>query len=497
MGCISYANVPEALRGGGRAGGTGWCVVSGPAPLLRRLLAAAGVEAVYGPPLAALPAAVSVDPAVAPVLAVAHRRVHRAPALAHLGDGLLVAGPQEVTGTGPVPDRRRGAPPPAGGDAPTRPGAPVVGASGRPAPVDGDPVPVVDAHDPDAALAALSGLLAGDHARLRLDIDPNEVVPAGALPQRSAAERWLAPDEGVLGALHGATAPVVLAGPGVVAAGAVAGLHALAAAGSLGVLNTWGAKGVFDWRSRHHLATAGLQADDWLLGGLAGADLVVATGLDPAEAPEEGWRHLAPVVDVPPAALDPLAERWGRPHADIAVPPLRAGLAAVTQDGWASAAAPLAPSRATLHHARALVGGGLIAADAGVAGYWVARTFGTTELGTVHVPARPVPGFAAAAALVARLRWPDRPVLAVVDGPPDAPTLAVQAAGAGLGVAVPVEAWSPDGPALDAEAHERALAELVAATEPRVATLVTDPAQLARMVEVAGPVTAWGGIAGG
>src|SRR5690606_36042328 len=120
---------------------TGWCVVSGPAPLLRRLLAAAGVEAVYGPPLAALPAAVSVDPAVAPVLAVAHRRVHRAPALAHLGDGLLVAGPQEVTGTGPVPDRRRGAPPPAGGDAPTRPGAPVVGASGRPAPVDGDPVP--------------------------------------------------------------------------------------------------------------------------------------------------------------------------------------------------------------------------------------------------------------------------------------------------------------------------------------------------------------------
>ena len=54
---------------------------------------------------------------------------------------------------------------------------------------------------------------------------------------------------------------------------------------SLGVLNTWGAKGVFDWRSRHHLATAGLQEHDFALAGLGDADLIVATGVDPDEAP--------------------------------------------------------------------------------------------------------------------------------------------------------------------------------------------------------------------
>ena len=110
------------------------------------------------------------------------------------------------------------------------------------------------------------------------------------------------------------------------------GLHALAAAGSLGVLNTWGAKGVFDWRSRHHLATAGLQARDFELGGVAVADLVLVTGLDPAEGTVAATR----VVEVAPGSLDLLAERWSRPFQEVTIPPLRSGLAAVTQEGWAA-----------------------------------------------------------------------------------------------------------------------------------------------------------------
>ena len=103
---------------------------------------------------------------------------------------------------------------------------------------------------------------------------------------------WVEPDDAVLDRLRAAERPMVLAGPGVVLDRAVAGLHALAAAGSLGVLNTWGAKGVFDWRSRHHLATAGLQARDFELGGVADADLVIATGIDPAEgAPDRRPRR--------------------------------------------------------------------------------------------------------------------------------------------------------------------------------------------------------------
>jgi len=431
--------------------------------LAGRLLGAAGVEAVYGRPLDRLPVVPVDDGELAALLACAHRRVTGAPAVAHLGDGLLVA-----------PPVRAGAAPRAAGDDP---------------PVVGD--------DPDAAVGALARLVAGEVAAVRLAVDPGAPGAGVAVPRPAPPDRWPEVPDAVVERLRAAAAPVVLAGPGVVDEGAVAGLHALAAAGSLGVLNTWGAKGVFHWRSRHHLATVGLQAEDFARGGLADADLVVATGLDPAEAPGERWRGLAPVVEVPPAALDPLAERWGRAPAPIALPPLREGLAAVTQEGWAATAAPIPPSLATLHHARVLAGGGLLAADAGVAGYWVARTFGTTELGAVQVPSLRTPGLAAACALVARLARPARPVLAVIDGPVDGATRAVVELGVSLGVAVPLEVWSPDGPALGPEEHERRLAEAVAAPVPVEVGLAVDGRQLARMVEVAGPVVAWGGVPGG
>src|SRR5687768_2999894 len=82
-----------------------------------------------------------------------------------------------------------------------------------------------------------------------------------------ADERWVEPTDEVLEQVTAAEAPLVLAGPGVVADGAIPGLQALATAGDLGVVNTWGAKGIFDWRSRHHLATVGLQANDAELAG--------------------------------------------------------------------------------------------------------------------------------------------------------------------------------------------------------------------------------------
>ncbi|HEY8545812.1 MAG TPA: hypothetical protein VIL36_12220 [Acidimicrobiales bacterium] len=335
----------------------------------------------------------------------------------------------------------------------------------------------------------LASLLAEAHRRLRGR--PAAVHRGdGVLPDPPAPpERWVAPPDDVVAALVAAERPAVLAGPGVVQDGAVAGLHALAAAGSLGVLNTWGAKGVFDWRSRHHLATVGLQALDFARGGLAGADLIVATGVDGREAAGD-WR-LAPVVEVAPGMLGPLAEAWSRPRADIAVPPLRADLARVTQAGWAVAAAPLPPSRVTRHYAEVLGPGGVVAADPGVAGYWVARTFATSGLGGAQVPADPGGvGFAVAAAIVAGLFDPARPVLAVVDRVGEVHERLLEVA-ARLGVPVPVEVWDAGGELLDAPAHLRRLEGLLA-TGGR-ATLATDPSQLAAMVEVAGPVVAWGG----
>jgi hypothetical protein len=269
--------------------------------------------------------------------------------------------------------------------------------------------------------------------------------------------------------------------------GAVPGLHALAAAGSLGVLNTWGAKGVFDWRSRHHLATAGLQALDFERGGLADADLIIATGVDDREALAP-WR-LAPVVEVPPLALDPLAERCTRPHAEIAVPPLRADLGRITQAGWTATAGPLPPTKATQRYGLALGGGGLVAGDPGTAGYWVARTMGTTGVGGALITAdREAIGFGLACAIVARTLDRRRPVLAVADELTEVHRALLDHA-TGIGVTVGVEVWRPDGPPLDAEAHEAQVARLV--ERGGVAELGTDAAQLDEMLEAAGPITAW------
>ena len=160
----------------------------------------------------------------------------------------------------------------------------------------------------------------------------------------------------------------------------------------------------------------------------------------------------------------------------------------------------VAPSLVTRHYAEALGAGGLVAADPGLAGYWVARTFATTDLGGVQVPAAAgTSGFAVACAVVARLRSPFRPVLAAVDGPLPAEaggtTQAALAAAARLGVSVPLAVWDADGPRLGAEDHLALLRVAVVAESPEPIVLASDPAQLDRMVAAAGEVVAWGGLA--
>jgi thiamine pyrophosphate-dependent acetolactate synthase large subunit-like protein len=285
-----------------------------------------------------------------------------------------------------------------------------------------------------------------------------------------------------------------LAGPGIVRHKAVPGLHDLAVSAGIGVLNTWGAKGVFDWRSRHHLATIGLQADDFVLSGLHRADLIIATGLDPHESPDERWR-LAPALMVPPAGLAPLAERCGpSPRTSWAMPALRSRLADVTQRGWGVESTPLPPSRVTMHYAECVAAGALVAADAGAAGFWVARTLGTTRLGAVIVPSTSSPGFAAACVAASLLRHPGRPALAVIDLADAEATKVIVDAASVLGIRVPVEAWDPDGDRLDADAHRERLRRMVIGALPAegtLCTLATDPRQLSEMIEAAGPIVAW------
>jgi hypothetical protein len=389
------------------------------------------------------------DATVAETLALAHRSVTGAPAAVHFGDGKFFVPPSS----------------------------------------DLTPSEVVVACREDLeSLAGLASTLQdGAGLRVTLAVDPE--TPVELLAPTPSVDAPLVPEE-VFGALESAETVAVLAGPGVVLPGPVASLHEFAAKGGLGVLNTWGAKGLFHWQSTHHWATVGLQERDFELAGLDQASLVLAIGLDEREAPGNRWRHHRHVV-VAPAALSSVTERVLGQWRPLPVPPLRSRLAAATQAAWQVLAPPMPPSLATRNYSIVLPAGGLLAADAGTCGFWVARTFPTARLGQVLVPPAATPGWAVACGTVARLVQPWRPVLVVVDGPLDDAAQALLSCAEGWGMGLGVESWDPGGDVLAADLHRDRVAELIAPGPTRVNTLATDPRQLQDLVEVAGPVSAW------
>ena len=76
---------------------------------------------------------------------------------------------------------------------------------------------------------------------------------------------------------------------------------------------------------------------------------------------------------------------------------------------------PLNPARAASDVAESLPEGGVVTLEPSTAGWWVARTLPTTQLGSVRVPAAGRPGLAVAAALLAAIEG--KPAVAVVEAP--------------------------------------------------------------------------------
>jgi len=286
---------------------------------------------------------------------------------------------------------------------------------------------------------------------------------------------------------------VVLAGPRVIDDGALDALRSFAAAGALGIANTWGAKGVFSWDSPHHLGTCGLQAHDFELLGWEDADLIVTTGLTDEVEPDR--YALAPVVDLAPSAL---VDAIGTVRADrTPTNDLYPRLAAIAQPGYVDDKVPLHPARASADLGAALPVGGLVAADPGVAGLWVARTFPTPALDPgsprrVVVPAAREPGVAVR--LAADAARAGRPAIAVTTAPLDAETLAGIDVATDESLDLVVAAWHDTGSLADAAAHA---AQLTGALDAPGVTIVEVPVALADtrlLVEAAGDVVAWGGI---
>jgi hypothetical protein len=353
---------------------------------------------------------------------------------------------------------------------------------------------VLTVTDPAHLPGALAGWSLGRvHAAVEyvLDVDLEAPAPSGVEPvviDDTAGEvLTLSPTLADFSML-------ILAGPGVVRSGHVAGLQELARLTGAGVLNTWGAKGVFPWDDPHHFGTGGMQARDFELAGFDEAELVIATGVDPLESPPERWAGRAQVLEVEPWQLALLAMRWPEPETQLEPPPLYRLLSAALADRYASEEVPLAPARAAADLSAALPAGGLVAADPGPAGLWIARAFPTLVPGSVIVPAARQPGFAVAAAIAASLE--SRPAVAVTTDPVDPATTALLELARSWNQPFVLEVWGGDGPLASAADHAVDLrAALDRAAAERTAVPLDVPVALADtrlLVEVAGEVVAWG-----
>jgi acetolactate synthase-1/2/3 large subunit len=269
---------------------------------------------------------------------------------------------------------------------------------------------------------------------------------------------------------------VVVVGPGLLAARAQRGLLALAGITGATVVNTVGAKGLFRWDDPLHGATVGLQVDDAALAEITTADLVVTAGLDPTESLTlttalEARAAAEPdtVIDVHPAHLAVAAGGW--PPAPVAGgrPPIYdriAGVVGPLYTAGPDASGAVFPPRAAAALASSLPEVGLVVAPPGPTGFWLGRTFPTTEPGSVIVTTGDPAGTAEAVGLLAARAG--RPTTLVLgEGARADEVLDAVAAEA---LPLTVEVWTRPG----------------AEADPRTRAVAVDWSALDPLVEVAG-----------
>lgn len=271
-----------------------------------------------------------------------------------------------------------------------------------------------------------------------------------------------------------------MVGAAGVQAGVAPAVREIADRNNIGVLNTWAAKGLFPWNHPAHLGTIGLQAGDFALAGLTGAgacyDDIVLCGVGADELPRallagQPWRDVLP-VDLAEQRLPVRSEPTARPA-------LYFQLSAVCQPLYADESRPLNPALAASQLAALLPDNGLVSGDCCVSGFWLGRTIPTRVLGSVQLPTRPTPGFAATHAATARRTG--RFAVAVVDHI-DAATQVVLDRARDL----VVEVWCADGDEPSADERAQRLHDAHATGGVHVLRLAIRSGDIDALIAVAG-----------
>lgn len=331
------------------------------------------------------------------------------------------------------------------------------------------------------ALANPDGLDVPGGVTLKLDLLYDAPAPDVVYDRRSS--RRFPPG------LPKSASVAVLAGPGAVRNGNAPLVRQFLDRLGFGAVVTWGAAGLLPMDSPQLLGVGGLQQEDLRL-ALTGIDHLVAIGVDPQETKSPLPR--LPVLRLTPDALATVPrttmKREARPS------PLASELRAALAPLYSDPRAPLNPARACLEMAEMLPGDGIVVADAGLPGLWVARTFPHERPGGSIVPSIPAKGFAAAGALACALV--DRPAIGVTTYPVDAETAAVVEVARRLNASIMVVAWGPDAPSMDADEFRATMERARHEGGARVIPVGVGSGDVAVLTDIAGPIVAWPALVG-
>jgi len=236
--------------------------------------------------------------------------------------------------------------------------------------------------------------------------------------------------------IRSAINPVVLAGNGVIRAGASPALREFTRATGIPVAETFMGKGAIDALDPQSLGTVGLQSRDYAMAGFEEADVVIAIGYDLVEHAPVHWNpgrdKKIVMIDSQPAEIDenftPEVELIGDvyhvlsrlakecrdvPHTggstrlrDVVLGRLEA---AKTDDHF-----PMQPPRALWEIRQALGRTDMLISDVGLHKLWIARMFPANEPNTVLIAnGLAGMGFALPCAIAAKLVHPERNVVTV------------------------------------------------------------------------------------
>ena len=276
------------------------------------------------------------------------------------------------------------------------------------------------------------------HIELPEDVMGDQ-IDAEPLPVGAGRRRLEPSAADLLGAaelIGNAIYPIILAGNGVLRAGAAPALRELVRATGIGVAETFMGKGALDYEDPHALGTVGLQSRDYALAGFEDADVVITVGYDLVEHAPSNWNPKRDkkiiCIDSVPSEVDEnfvteidlvgdlyhilsrLAEELR--HSPRTV--VRSRLDDIVLGRFEAAkdddAFPMQPPRALWEIRQALGRHDMLISDVGLHKLWIARMFPAHEPNTVLIAnGLAGMGIALPTAIAAKLVHPGRRVVTV------------------------------------------------------------------------------------